>query len=98
MIQEITCTELKTLLQANPDKYFLIDVRQPFEQSDGRIEPSILIPLSELPARVAELEEYRNRSIVVYCRSGSRSFQACMYLQACGFDDVANLKGGILRC
>lgn len=95
MYQTITPDELKTRLSTGSAP-ILLDVRQPEEHADEHIPGSILIPLGELPDRIDELEEYRNKDIVVYCRSGSRSAQACMYLAANGYTNLFNLYGGML--
>ncbi len=75
----------------------IVDVRQPeeFEGPLGRIRGATLIPLSELSRRAGELA--RDRPVVAVCRSGARSAQAVALLQQAGFDDVANLAGGMLR-
>lgn len=75
----------------------IIDVREPaeFEGSLGRIGGARLIPLADLPARMAELD--RARPVVTVCRSGTRSAQAAILLSKAGFADVANLAGGMLR-
>ena len=78
------------------EKLFILDVREAYEHQSQKIPGSKLIPLGELPQRLSELEKYRSKEIVVYCRSGSRSTSACKFLQGQGFN-VVNLTGGILR-
>lgn len=95
MIDEILPEALKARLDAN-ERIVLLDVRQPEEHAEENIPNSILIPLGELPARIAELEPHRNDEIIVYCRSGNRSGQACMLLQMLGFTNPVNLHGGML--
>lgn len=95
MINEILPEALKARLDAN-ERIVLLDVRQPEEHAEENIPNSILIPLGELPARIAELEPHRNDEIIVYCRSGNRSGQACMLLQMLGFANPVNLHGGML--
>jgi rhodanese-related sulfurtransferase len=72
----------------------LLDVRTAGENRRGHIPDSIHIPLHELSARLAELEPYRHREIVVYCATGSRSVIAAHFLQKRGFS-AANLRGGM---
>lgn len=72
---------------------FLLDVREPYEYQICHIEGSKLIPLSQLPGRLSELD--RQNDIVVYCHSGERSASATLLLKNSGFDRVRNLKGGI---
>lgn len=72
----------------------LIDVRTDAEVARGIIAGAAHIPLNTLPARLPELDP--QRPTVVYCQSGMRSAQACAFLAARGFADVANLQGGVL--
>src|SRR5438034_205674 len=60
----------------------------------GCIHGSVLIPLPELPDRFEELD--RNREMVVHCKSGMRSQKAIHFLRSQGFQNLKNLKGGIL--
>jgi rhodanese-related sulfurtransferase len=92
----ISSTELKQRIEAGDD-LILLDVRQPEEHAEQHIPSSILIPLGELPARLDELEQYRDRELIVYCRSGNRSGQACMFLGMQGFTNPVNLEGGMLQ-
>ena len=71
----------------------ILDVRNPEEAEISRIEGSILIPLGELPERVAELNTADQ--IVVHCRMGGRSAKAVEFLRTVGFRKVRNLVGGI---
>lgn len=95
MTNRITVHELKSRLDAGEHPH-LLDVRQIEEHQEFALEPSLLIPLHELPERVGELDEYRNKELIVYCRSGNRSQQACMFLELSGFTNVVNLTGGML--
>jgi molybdopterin/thiamine biosynthesis adenylyltransferase/rhodanese-related sulfurtransferase len=94
-VPEITVQELKARLERG-DRPFILDVRKPHEVQIASIGHDLLIPVDDLPERLAELEPYRDREIVVYCRSGARSARATQLLRAVGFRDVKNLKGGIL--
>jgi sulfur dioxygenase len=84
-------------LEEIASKVQIVDVREVSEYSGplGHIEGSRLIPLGNLAARANDLT--RERPIVAVCRSGARSAQACVILQRLGFNDVANLAGGMLR-
>jgi rhodanese-related sulfurtransferase len=75
----------------------VVDVRErdEFDGPLGRIRGATLIPLSELPKRSGELS--REFPVVTVCRSGARSAQAAVLLYQAGFNDVANLAGGMVR-
>lgn len=88
--------EALNLLQHAADVQ-VIDVREPVEFTDllGHIPGARLMPLSQLLARVGEID--RSRPVVAVCRSGARSAQATVLLRNAGFAEVANLAGGMLR-
>ena len=75
----------------------LLDVRDAaeFDGPLGHLADAVHIPLGELAERSDELE--KSRPIVTICRAGARSAQATVLLKRAGFDDVANLSGGMLR-
>ena len=82
-----------TLLQKERDRIILLDVRNPDElKTDGKIPGSVLIPLDQLPNKIDKLD--KNKKILVYCRSGTRSVSASRLLSSLGFK-VYNIKGGI---
>ncbi len=89
---EISPRKLQERLKAG-DEIVVLDVRNPEETQISRIEGSILIPLGELPGRVAELNTADQ--IVVHCRMGGRSAKAVEFLRSVGFKKVKNLVGGI---
>ncbi len=78
-------------------KVQIVDVREleELEVPLGHIPGSIVIPLSQLKTRAHELS--LERPVVTVCRSGARSAQGVALLRAAGFEDVANLAGGMLR-
>ena len=90
----INARGLKTRLEQKDDIY-LLDVRQPEEHRQANINNSALIPLGELQSRIKELEPYKDKEIIVYCRSGARSAQACSILNQNGFN-ATNLEGGMI--
>ena len=93
-LPEIEPRVLQSRLSAGGE-LLLLDVREPFEAEIARIPGARLVPLGQLEARLAELEPWRGRDIVVHCRTGGRSRRACELLRSKGFDRVENLRGGI---
>ncbi|EDT09273.1 beta-lactamase domain protein [Paraburkholderia graminis C4D1M] len=84
-------------LEDNLRSVQIVDVREPDEFNGplGRIPAARLISLGELATRAAELT--KEQPIVTVCRAGGRSAQATVILRQAGFDEVANLAGGMLR-
>lgn len=80
----------------NRENAVILDVRENNEYSDGHIINSIHIPLSNLKTRMTELEKYKTQKVIILCRSGNRSSQACAKLKKAGFEQVFNLSGGVM--
>lgn len=74
----------------------VLDVREESEFNGGHIRDAKLIPLLKLKERIGELERYRERPIVVVCRSGNRSGTASALLGNREFAQVYNLVGGMM--
>ena len=72
----------------------LLDVRTDTERQSGSIRGSLHIPLASLRSRMNELAQHKNKEIVCYCASGSRSASAALLLNKNGFS-AGNLRGGI---
>jgi rhodanese-related sulfurtransferase len=70
----------------------LVDVREPYEHEAGRIAGAVHIELERLPSEADALA--RDRPIVFYCRSGSRSALAAQAFAGAGYD-ARNLDGGL---
>ena len=92
-MKEITVKELKELQDQSED-FQLIDVREPNEFEFANLGGE-LIPLGTVPENVEKFS--KEKKVVVHCRSGKRSGDAILYLeQNHGYDNLYNLKGGIL--
>ena len=90
---DTTVEELKARIDQK-EAVFILDVREPQEFQICRIPGSTLIPLNDLPKRLAELEGHD--TMVVHCKSGGRSVKAVTLLHEAGFKKAQNLRGGIL--
>ncbi len=94
-MQNITAEELKARLDAG-EKMNIIDVREPHENAEFNIGGT-LIPLGKVQSmQIDEIEDLKQQELIVYCRSGNRSGQACLFLDALGFTNTKNLVGGML--
>jgi rhodanese-related sulfurtransferase len=93
---EIDCRTVKARLDAG-DPLVLLDCRERNEYDFVRLEAARLVPMSELPQRVGELDELRDAEMVVYCHHGVRSRQVANWLRGQGFAHVQSLAGGIDR-
>lgn len=94
VVKRITPEQAKVIIDGR--KAILVDVRTEAEHTDRNIPGTeALIPLHELSLRIQELEPWKGKPLLLYCRSGNRTQQAAKLLQKHGFNDVTDLKGGI---
>src|SRR5262245_46880329 len=94
MAREISCRDLAAKI-AGGEPVHLLDVRQPDEHAFAALPASHLVPLNELPARLAEIPSTEGTTVVVYCHHGVRSLMAANFLLRNGFGQVLSLAGGI---
>jgi len=90
-MKSITVQELHKLMNNN-EQITLVDVREKEELVMASIKGSIHVPMMAIPHQL----ELFNKDVPIYlfCHSGVRSAQACLYLEQQGFDSV-NIIGGI---
>ena len=93
-VQEVNSAAALQLI--NHKNALVLDVREEKEFNNGHILNAKLIPLGKLTEQMSELERYRERPLVVVCRSGQRSASACAVLGKQGYKQAYNLEGGIL--
>jgi rhodanese-related sulfurtransferase len=97
-MREYSAQQLKAYLddcQLEPNKQqpLLLDVRQPWEFDVCKIENSVLVPMSQIPAEAESLDA--ERETVVICHHGIRSRSVGRYLEQLGFSNIINLSGGV---
>jgi adenylyltransferase/sulfurtransferase len=94
-VPELAPSRLAALLAGDAPPT-LVDVRERWEWEVGSLanRGALLVPLGELPGRMAEIP--RGRAAVLYCRSGQRSLTAARRLLEAGYAEVYNLQGGLL--
>lgn len=95
-VTNLSIEETKEFIQDQED-LFILDVRNKDEYDAGHIEGAVLIPLSELENRIDEVEEYKDKPVLVYCRSGNRSSQAVKILLDNDFLQIYHMKDGYMN-
>jgi rhodanese-related sulfurtransferase len=94
-MNNISVEEVKQRLNAG-EKLNIVDVREPHEYAEFNIGGT-LIPLGQIQTmQIDEIEDLKDQEVIIYCRSGNRSGQACMFLDAMGFKNTKNMVGGTL--
>ena len=73
-----------------------VDVREDKEYHEGHVLNAVHIPLGLMEERISELDAYRSRPLIVYCRTGQRAAHAGVLLRKQGFERVYKLSGGML--
>lgn len=79
------------------DDFLLLDIREKEEFEEKFIPKAINIPLNRLLFNIDDIEEYKGKNVIVYCRSGHRSITACNLLSMEGFEKLYNLEKGIIE-
>ena len=90
---ELSVEETKHLLDTQPAKVMLIDVREPHEYEICRIAGAEPIPMRQIPENIGTLP--KDKHLLIHCHHGGRSLRVTQYLRANGFDSVTNVAGGI---
>ena len=91
---EVTPNEAVMLI--NHAHAMVLDVREDAEFAAGHISDAKHIPLGQLASRLSELEKWKDKPILINCKSGMRASNACALLRSSGFTHVSNLSGGIV--
>jgi rhodanese-related sulfurtransferase len=73
----------------------LLDIRDKKEFDAGHIVDAISMPSTKLASHLTELEKYKSRPVIVVCRMGQHSGDACKTLEGAGFTEVVRLQGGM---
>jgi rhodanese-related sulfurtransferase len=92
-VRDVAPGEATRLL--NHENAIMVDMRSDRDFRDGHIVNAVHVP-AENSDMYARLDKYRDRPLIVYCRSGQRSLPVCSKLRKQGFEKVYNLKGGVL--
>ena len=93
MVREIDANDLQARMAESAD-FLLLDIRSAGELAQGMLPDAEHLPMHLIPVQLNELP--KDKEVILYCHSGARSYHACAYLSQQGFDNVVNLRGGIL--
>lgn len=94
-MKTITVEEVKARLDSG-EHLNLLDVREPGEHAEFNIGGTLLSLGKVQTMQVEDIEDWKEKEVIVYCRSGNRSGQATLILEQSGFANVSNLVGGML--
>jgi rhodanese-related sulfurtransferase len=97
MIEQVRPSRLASWLEAHGADAIVLDVREHAELNAASVKPEgfelVHIPMNEIPGRLGQLDP--GRAVAVLCHHGARSMRVAMFLQAQGFETLANIAGGI---
>ncbi|WP_051229192.1 rhodanese-like domain-containing protein [Paludibacterium yongneupense] len=94
MLEEISAIELADRLAGpDADACLLVDVREQWEWDRVHIEGARLIPMNRIPLHLSELPD--DKTLVLICHHGVRSYQVGLFLRNNGFERVLSLRGGM---
>ncbi|MCP4470292.1 MAG: rhodanese-like domain-containing protein [Gammaproteobacteria bacterium] len=79
----------------NHEDVIVLDVREPSETAVGKISGAVQIPVGAVAKRIGELEKHKDKTLLVYCKTGARTSAACKDLSKNGFEKVYSLNGGL---
>jgi rhodanese-related sulfurtransferase len=94
-MRSMTVGELKARMDAG-ESLLILDVREPDEYAEANIGAKLL-PLGQIQSmQIDEIEDWKDKEVIIHCRSGKRSLTACLFLETMGFTDTVNVEGGII--
>ena len=93
-IKNVSAEEAYTLLNENSE-FVILDVRTKEEYDDGHIPGAKLFPVQVLPMKLAELDKYKDKPVLIYCASGGRSPRAVDTLANNSFKNIYHLSRGL---
>jgi rhodanese-related sulfurtransferase len=89
----VTPTQATMLI--NRENALLVDIREPNEYAGGHLSAARNIPAGALAERAGELDQFKDKPVILVCQTGARSSAACSTLAKLGFSRVHTLQGGI---
>ena len=83
-------------LLINREDAVVLDIRDEKDFKQGHILNAIHVPIKSLEQKLNKIEKYKEKPVIVSCRTGQQSQNACGLLAKKGFQRLYNLKGGVL--
>ena len=83
-------------MRDDEEEHLLLDVREDHELKICELEGTVHIPLGQINQRLDEISAWKDKPVIIICKTGQRSMKAAETLMKKGFTDVANLEGGII--
>src|SRR5665647_2519714 len=93
-VKNVSAEEAYKLISGDKE-FIIIDVRTKEEYDDGHIPGAKLVPVQILSMKLAELDKYKDKPVLVYCASGGRSPRAVDTLANNDFKNIYHLSRGI---
>jgi rhodanese-related sulfurtransferase len=93
---QIDARDVYKKIQNNENNFVLLDVRTPQEYSKEKIAGSINLPVDQVESKIETLIPDKEKTIFVYCLSGSRSTVAVSLMQSLGYTNVFDMISGLL--
>lgn len=94
---EVKDISAEQLIAADKSDWLILDVRTEKEYNAGHVPGAVNISHSEIAENMSKLSEYKDKTVVVYCRSGFRAGKAADVLLSHGFTQVKHLDGDMLN-
>ncbi len=92
----VSLTPAAAVQLMNTEDVVIVDLREPAETVGGKITKAVQIPFSAMTQRVSELEKYKEKTVLLYDKTGARTASVCKTLTKNGFNKVFSLSGGIV--
>ncbi|MDR3214098.1 MAG: rhodanese-like domain-containing protein [Azoarcus sp.] len=90
-------TPLEVTLRINREDAIVVDLRDQGDFEQGHLPNARHLPLADIDRRATELEKFRNRPLIFYCDSDSRTAKAIATLKKTGFEKLYSLRGGLFE-
>jgi rhodanese-related sulfurtransferase len=87
----------KAINMVNAEQGVFLDLRDAADYKQGHIVDAVHIPSARLAERMAELEKYRNKPIILVCKMGQQASAAGKQLKANNFEQVYKMTGGMME-